>query len=179
MFRPMRIDEIGSGRVARAIMIGGKKVLRGTELTHDELARMPVANRNALIENRIIEVFPRSVQVIGRQVTGAAAPAGAVRLKYAKGFGKYDVVYGVVIAEAIPKEDAERMVAEGGPPVEAQADVAAEGAQARAPDGQQAPAAKSPPHKAPAKRKRPKASPPPRGETQPNGPIAENGPVEE
>lgn len=72
--RPMPINEIGFGVVNRALTIGDKKMLRGEELSHGLLAAMPAANRNALIENRIILVYPKGVDV--RRPEGAPAPVG-------------------------------------------------------------------------------------------------------
>ena len=106
MFKPMHIDDIGFGRVETRISVGGKDLSRGEHLSHEVLARMPVANRNALIENRKIVVFPKSVAVRGAPGSAAKFSGGQLYV-VARGFGKYDVVEGVAIAHDLSKEDAE------------------------------------------------------------------------
>lgn len=158
MFRPLTIDEIGGAKVARKIDMGGVARLRGEELTLEELRRMPTANRNALIENRIIEVWPRRV-TFERGPAAAPVNPGGQRHVYARGFGKYDVVEGTVLAQGLTREEADAMA----------------GKQARAPDGIVAPKAKSPPTKK--KRRKSggaavrKPAPPPPDSEQNNGPI--------
>lgn len=53
---PMKGHEMAGGIVRRSFSLGERKMMQGQHITGDELRAMPVANRNALIENRFIEV---------------------------------------------------------------------------------------------------------------------------
>lgn len=107
MLRPMRIEEIGFGRVSRALTVSGQILPRGTKLSHEVLARMPAANRNAMIENRYIEVFPKGVAV--REVGDTNVPDGAEAHVVPVGFGKYDVIVGNVVGAGLSREDADTL----------------------------------------------------------------------
>lgn len=168
MHRPMPINEISFGVVERAIMVGDTKMLRGTELSHDVLARMPPANRNALIENRFISVFPKGVTVRHSAAAPDVVVPVAEELREAqgemhiisKGFGKWDVVQGTLVGVGLSREEALAM---------------AEKSQARAAPVNQtastdaAPAAPAKKGKRPRTSKRAPAAAP--GEPQKNGPI--------
>jgi hypothetical protein len=171
IFAPMKIDDIGSGRAERRIKINGTERIRGDELSHADLASMATANRNALIENRFITVFPKSVQVRGG--LGAAGPAvAAVEGEFhvvARGFGKYDVIKGVVLLAEATKDAAAEFVATE---------------QAKAPKGAQAatagPGEAQPKRQASGTKKKPKkrkrsgaglVKPPAPGAQGDNGPI--------
>ena len=113
IFAPMKIDEIGTGRAERRVTINGKPRVRGDELSHADLASMATANRNAMIENRIITVFPKFVQVRGG-LGGAEPTSAAIEGDFhvvAKGFGLYDVIKGTVLLKEATKEAAAEFVA--------------------------------------------------------------------
>lgn len=156
MLRPMTIDQIGSGIVERAITIAGERKMRGHELTHDVLARMPAANRNALIENRFISVFPKSVTVLNRAVEHVPIADGTGEMHViAKGFGKWDVIQGTVLGSGLTREEANALA------------------------GKTAPVASEPAPAAPAKKgKKRRASPGKRLPAKPPGEKQDNGPVE-
>lgn len=172
IFAPMKIDDIGSGRVERRVKINGRERVRGDPLTHADLASMAVANRNAMIENRMITVFPKSVIVRGG--FGAEATAAAVEGDYhavAKGYSKYDVIKGVIVLEGATKDAAAEFIAAE----QAKAPVAAPGA-AQAATGKLSRAQRASAGKPGRRRKRPasarqKAKPPAPGAAQDNGPI--------
>jgi hypothetical protein len=166
MHRPMPIGEISFGVVERKITIGDKTRLRGEELTYGELAAMRTANRNALIENRVISVFPKGVDVRRQQdgavivaapiATDGAVPAGQMHV-IAKGFGKWDVIQGTIIASGLTKEAAQELAGKAEPK--------------SAPVNQPAPTATAGPAN---KRRKRKASP---GKRLP-APGENNGPIE-
>jgi hypothetical protein len=166
--RPMNINDIDFGIVERAITIGEQKMMRGFELSHEVLARMPTANRNALIENRFISVFPKGVTVrrqdgatmVAAPISSDGASAAGEMHVIAKGFGKWDVIQGTIIAAGLTSK------------AEAQA-VAGIGQAPEAPVNQPAQASPA----SPPKRKR-RASPGRRLPPKPPGAPQDNGPVE-
>lgn len=107
MFRPLTIDEIGGGRVARKISMGGVDLPRGHELTVDQLRAIPTANRNSMIENRIIEVWPKQT----RHVARIGGVEGGELMKFALGVGEYCVVRGSIVATGLSAEDADALIA--------------------------------------------------------------------
>lgn len=112
IFRPMKIEDIGSGVVNRRTTINGKERVRGDELTHADLASIAVLNRNAMIENRVIDVFPKHVP--SRASFGAEPTAAAVEGEFhvvAVGFGKYKVIKGIILLADSTKEAAAEFVA--------------------------------------------------------------------
>lgn len=93
--------DIGGARVRRAFTACGRRLVSGDLLTGDEVRSLPVANRNALIENRFLEIWP-------------AGPTQGKRFLVHLGRGKYDVIEGrKVNAVSVTKEEAEALVATG------------------------------------------------------------------
>jgi hypothetical protein len=166
IFAPMRIEDIDHGRAERRVTINGKERVRGDPLSHADLASMATANRNALIENRMITVWPKSVQVRGPAADGPAL--AAVEGDYhivTIGFGKYRVIKGVLLQDGVAKDAAAEYVA---------TQLAREGKPA--PQAAAAPA-KRPSRPAVRRRKQPKrakGSPP----VPSQGSPGDNGPVE-
>jgi hypothetical protein len=119
MLRPPTIGEIGFGRVERKITVGDEELLRGRELTYEQLAAMPAANRNALIENRFISVFPKGVAVrrpdgqVPARVEIVEGASGEMHV-IAKGFGRWDVIQGSIVASGLSKEAAEQLAGKSG-----------------------------------------------------------------
>jgi hypothetical protein len=115
--RPMRIEEIGGGRVVRTFKLADRNVMAGESIDVATLSRMPIANRNALIENGSIAVWPKGdgAPTITARPAAAAKPAeGTQRFMINKGFGKFAVIEGRVLNEApLDKAAAEALVAEG------------------------------------------------------------------
>ncbi len=115
--RAMRIEHIGGGRVMRTFRLGDRQVMSGETLDADTLARMNTVNRNSLIDNGYITVWPKS----GDAAPPAAAPAataaeGAQRFVINKGFGKFAVVEGRLLNdEPLDRKGAEALAAEGQP----------------------------------------------------------------
>lgn len=70
--RNLRADEIGGGVVRRKFQSAGGWIMSGTNYTGDELRAMPRANRDALIQNGFLEVWPKQ--------SGLAAAAAAAVL---------------------------------------------------------------------------------------------------
>lgn len=163
--RPMKIEDISFGVVERAITIGSERRLRGSEISYGELARMPASNRNALIENRFIAVYPKGVTVRreGGQVIAPErieiSEAGGQLHVIAKGFGKWDVIQGTIVGTGLTKEAAQLLAGQVGPHA--------------APVNQDAPASAA----APARKKR-RASPGKRLPPKPPGEPQDNGPIQ-
>lgn len=119
MFRPLSVDQIGGGQVMRRFTMGSEVMLMGRELDRSTLAAMSTPNRNALIENRFISVWPAGRgggAPIERPVTQAVpALPGARRHMQASGFGRFTVYEGVVLGEKLTKDQAEKLCASGAP----------------------------------------------------------------
>lgn len=167
IFAPMKIEDIGSGRAERRVRINGRQCTRGDELSHADLASMATANRNAMIENRMITVFPKSVSVrggFGASHQASAAIEGDYHV-VAKGFGKYDVIRGTALLEGATKDAAAEFVA-------AERAKAPGGAQAAASGpGKAKPKASKPGRKASGRRRRGTRPAPPPAAPGDNGPI--------
>lgn len=101
---------IGFGIVKRRFESpAGKWHERGEELTRDFLLSMPQGNRDAMMGSNQIEIFPRSVAM---KVKGPVAAAGVgEKHRVTRGFGKYDVIQGTIIAQGVTKEEADKIVA--------------------------------------------------------------------
>lgn len=126
-FRPLRAEEIGGAKVRRRFNIALVAQPVGKVFkTPDELAlirSIPVANRNSLIENRYLDVWPidavSSIMVPSKgtprvadspSAVGTGAPA--TRHMVSAGFGKFLVFEGERLTpQPIAKDLAEAMVA--------------------------------------------------------------------
>lgn len=118
--QPMQIDEIGGGKVLRAFsssaiaaMLGQKqdRLVMGTMLDQEHLRMLPPANRNALIENRFIQVWPLMAKDGAAAVARAPVPlVPHERHVISRGFGKFDVIEGRKLnADPLTKDQAEAM----------------------------------------------------------------------
>lgn len=118
--RPMSIDDIGFGVTNRKFTAGAQVFTRGMEIPLHVLKTMPSANRNALIENRVISVHPKSVTLRsvgknGKTTTASQEAAEPLPLHVvALGFGKYDVIRGTIEAKGLSREDADAFVEKAG-----------------------------------------------------------------
>lgn len=85
--------EIGGGKVKRAFNAGGKFLKAGTPLEAAVIMGWPTANRNALIDKKYIEVWPK-----GSVTTplGSVGP-GVERHIVPLGAGQYNVVEGKLL----------------------------------------------------------------------------------
>lgn len=91
--------DLGGGRVRRTFTFGDKRYYPGMEMTGDELRRMPIVNRNAMVENRLIEVWPVRAN-------------GEMHVVHV-GRGLYDVIRGVKLnGDPLSKEEAEALAME-------------------------------------------------------------------
>jgi hypothetical protein len=112
MIRPMHIDEIGGARARQTFNSGGRMVRRGEEIPLDALRSWPTNNRNVMIEKGYIEVWPRNVSFIRSEADAAAAADldeddEKERIVVPRGFGKFMVVEGVILADGVAKEEAD------------------------------------------------------------------------
>ena len=80
------IDHIGGGIVRRTFKSGEHRLTSGTKLTAEEIKRMPVANRQALIDKKYIDVYPKA--------PGGGDGVKAERHVVSAGFGKFHVIEG-------------------------------------------------------------------------------------
>lgn len=131
--RPLPLEQIAGGRVTRpfnspaiaqAKGLSGDRIPMTTELSLDELKLIPAANRNALIENNFIMVWPSGGTPIVANgvssippVTGNVPPEGTKRHIVSRGFGKFDVIEGVVLSKDVSKDQATALAAAYKPPV--------------------------------------------------------------
>lgn len=91
----VKAESIGGGVVIRHFTMGGEHVGPGRQLTRDEVLALPVNNRQALIDQGRLDVYP---------------PGGELHL-ISRGFGKYDVIQGSKLnIEPLSKEQAQAMV---------------------------------------------------------------------
>jgi len=96
--RAMKIQEIAAGVVTFPFRMDGKWLKSGTNLSHEQLARMPTSNRNALQDKGFLYVWPKSalpaLEAEARK-RGKMMPAGAAeRHLQSLGFGRYNVIEG-------------------------------------------------------------------------------------
>jgi hypothetical protein len=98
--RALHISIIGGGRVVRGFRWGTEFMRAGTEVTREQLLKMPQQNRNALIEKGYITVWPvHNVTPMDAPLTtgktGAAALAeGVEKHVISSGYGRYNVIEG-------------------------------------------------------------------------------------
>lgn len=107
---PINVNQIGGGVVTRTFNMGGKTMLRGIELTAEEVRAMRPMNRSSLIDRGHLYVWPKGQH--------AKPPEGSVRFVMPMGFGRgYHVVEGRRLnAEPLSKEEAYKLA--GLPPPE-------------------------------------------------------------
>lgn len=128
MLRTMSLDEIGGAKVARSfcsptlaamgVAVNAKgDVAMGASVSVDALRAIPAANRNCLIENRFIQVWPRSDGALpspprtfgDKDRQAASLPAGSIRHVIPTGFGRYMVIEGVQLGTKLSREEAEKL----------------------------------------------------------------------
>lgn len=94
------ISEIGGGYVRRRFTCGGRVRYSGEKLTAEDLAAMPHRNREALIEMRSIDIYPK----------GDGGSQYSERHIVHRGCGKFDVIEGRKLnTEPLTKEQAEAL----------------------------------------------------------------------
>ncbi len=103
MIAQLMPETIGGGRVRQPFTMAGRRVTRGDTLTADEIMAMPTSNRRALIETGYLHVWPKR-----------PGEVAAERHLVSRGFGRYDVIEGVVLnKEPLSKEEAMALVGPG------------------------------------------------------------------
>ena len=111
--RPLRIDEIGAARASKTINTLGRTLRKGDEIPLDELRTW--RNRNVMIEKGYIEVWPKSVSFIRAAAGLPAQPEpeddddAKQRIVMPRGFGKYCVIEGRIVADGITKDEADQI----------------------------------------------------------------------
>jgi hypothetical protein len=107
----IRDKDIGGGIARRLIRLNGEVLTAGTGLTREQVLGIRAANRQALINTGALSIYPRprgaaepeSVKAADHQPEIEHAPRHVV----SRGFGKYDVIQGVVLnAEPLAKDAA-------------------------------------------------------------------------
>ena len=92
--------DIGGATVRRVFTLGTEPVKTGETLTRGQVLAMPTNNRQSLIDNGYIVLYP--------------IPPNPVHV-ISKGFGKYDIIQGQLLAEGLTKEQAEAFMPGSGP----------------------------------------------------------------
>ncbi len=113
----LRIEDITDGMVSKPFTTddgsGRLKVLApGTKLSHEQIRKIPIGNRAALIDKGFITVVPKRV--------ADATSSGSGRFVVPLGFGYYDVVEGRKLNTS-PVDRAKAHELAGLPPPEAKA----------------------------------------------------------
>lgn len=126
---PLRLEEIGGGRVLRPfdseqlrVALGLKvretplgpraEIPRNTVLNHDHLASIARHNLLTLIENRYLEVWPLIAGAgVPRETRGRKSGDAAERHVLSQGFGKYLVVEGTILGRDLKRDEAEALAA--------------------------------------------------------------------
>lgn len=119
--RAMHIDRIDRAMVTFAFRAWGKWLRAGTVIGHDELARMPVNNRNALLDKGFLYAWPKEAGPMAiskpKPITVDEREEKLERYVIARGFrgnGQYDVIEGRRINdEPLSKEAATALVEAG------------------------------------------------------------------
>lgn len=170
MFKPLSLDQMSHGIVNRKVTINGKPRVGGDPLSHADLASIAIANRNAMIENRFITVFPKSA-MRGVPAQTLMAIEGTHHI-FALGFNRYAVVKGVMLRDdLVGQDEAAKFVAQQETKTAAPKETKPASRAAASPAG-----GKKPRRKAASSRRRRRVAAPaapapaPDGE-QPNGPV--------
>ncbi len=107
--RAISIDKIGAAVVTFPFRMGEKWLRSGTQLTHDQLAKMGTTNRNSLIDRNFIYVVPKSM--VG-QIVDVPMAERQERHVVSRGFGRFDVIEGRKLNdEPLDKEAATALAA--------------------------------------------------------------------
>jgi len=97
-------SDAGGAYVRRAFDFGERKLKAGDKLTRDELASIPEANLQALVNTKVLQLYP-------------AAPDSlfiAERFVVSAGRGKYKVIEGRLLTKKpVSKEHALKLKAQG------------------------------------------------------------------
>lgn len=136
MIRPMHIDEIGGAKARQSFFTAGRQVMRGEEIPLEQLRQWPTANRNVMIEKGYIEVWPKSVTFLRAPAAierDDEPDANTQRIIVPRGFGRYDVIEGVVLAQNITKDEAHAIAGTPKPIVSELAPIARTAQQLEAP----------------------------------------------
>ncbi len=95
-------NDIGGAVVRRPFTFRGDTLKIGTYLTEEEILSIPIANRNALRNNRYIQIFPKAPN------SNNNGPSSVFVVH--RGGGAYDVIEGTKINdEPLSKVDAEAL----------------------------------------------------------------------
>jgi len=116
--RPLEPREIGSGIVKQKFNAGGRDRLAGEVITGDELRTWKPQNLRNLMEIGKIACYPASVsvaappaqrQVVDPKVSHPADPEDISRIVVSKGFERFDVIEGRILARGVSKSEAHRI----------------------------------------------------------------------
>ncbi len=112
--RAMHINDIGAAVVTFPFRMGEKWLRSGTQLTHDQLAKMGTANRNSLIDKNYIYCVPKSMMGKTISVPISMPTDRQERHIVSRGFGRFDVIEGRKLNdEPLGKEAATVLAASG------------------------------------------------------------------
>lgn len=99
-------SQIGGGVVTRAFPMGSERLLAGTKLTGDQIRAMPYANRQALIAQGNLDLYP----IWAADEMAAGRPGEMERYLVTVGPGKFIVVEGRSLTpEPIGSEEAKAL----------------------------------------------------------------------
>lgn len=107
----IRPGEIGGGIVQRTFTFGEKRLRRGEQLNAAEIASLPRANLQSLIDGHYLDVYPLPPATVAETVERHVVRTPGFASK------TYDVIAGKRIAEGLTKEHAEAL-ASGPTPIE-------------------------------------------------------------
>ena len=93
------LEQIGGGRVVRPFYVGGTQVKVGAELTAEFIRSINPSNRASLL-GRFIAVWPKAPGVGVASRLPDAEGQQAERHVVALGFGRYNVIEGVILNES-------------------------------------------------------------------------------
>lgn len=109
----MPASQIGGAIVRRTFSCGDRQLRNGERLSAEQVLAMPISNRNALVDKKYMDLFPK-----GGDASGAAA--SGERFVISMGFGKYMVIEGRKITDGpIDREQAYALAGKAVPPEKA------------------------------------------------------------
>ena len=111
---PISLSEIGGGRVVRAFMMGGKRIMAGVHFTNEQIAAINPTNRVALL-GRFIAVWPKAPEA-GSPPPRAAGAERAERYIVPLGFGRFEVIEGISLTDGpVTKREAQALAGKAAP----------------------------------------------------------------
>jgi hypothetical protein len=106
----MRPEQIGGAIVRRTFSSGGTRLTSGTKLSAEQVLAFATANRNALVDKRFIDLFPKSGGI-------DSVSESAERFVVSAGFGRFHVIEGRKLNdEPLDREQAYALAGTEAPP---------------------------------------------------------------